>query len=128
MPVALIAVSRPLAPRTLIELPHDYTDLVNQAAKFRCPSVKGDGMTCSQVTMCLVCGEFLCAQSYCCQKSFNGENVGSCTYHVYYCGGNSGIFFRVRECQLMYLTATKRGCIKAAPYVDEFGETDWGFK
>lgn len=47
---------------------------------------------------------------------------------MFHCGGNSGIFLRIRECNLVLLTASKRGCHKAAPYVDEFGETDQGFR
>jgi E3 ubiquitin-protein ligase UBR2 len=29
---------------------------------------------------------------------------------------------------VVFLTSPKRGCFKAAPYVDEFGETDAGFR
>ncbi|CAD5207002.1 unnamed protein product [Bursaphelenchus okinawaensis] len=128
LPQALTKVDRPLKPRTLVELPHDYTDLVNMAAQYRCPSVKTDGMCGAVVTMCLVCGDLLCSQSYCCQRNIKGEQVGSCTYHMYYCSGKTGIFLRIRECQVIFLTASKRGCIKSAPYVDQFGETDWGFR
>lgn len=128
MPGALLAVRRPVEPRLLVDLPYDYTDLVNRAAQFRCPSVKTDGMSGSMVNMCLVCGELLCSQGYCCQKMLGRKPIGSCTYHMLYCTGNSGMFLRIRECQVIFLTSSKRGCIKTAPYVDEFGETDWGFR
>ena len=45
-----------------------------------------------------------------------------------HCGGSTGIFLRIRDCQIILLTANKRGCLRPAPYVDEFGETDQGFK
>ncbi|KAI6183003.1 E3 ubiquitin-protein ligase [Aphelenchoides bicaudatus] len=128
LPGAQVNVIRPMKPRLLIDLPDDYSELINKAARFRCPAIKSNELTGPITTMCLLCGELLCSQSYCCQKTFNHESVGSCSYHMLHCGGNSGIFLRIRECNLVFLTSSKRGCHKAAPYVDEFGETDQGFR
>lgn len=47
---------------------------------------------------------------------------------MFHCGGNSGVFLRIRDCNLVFLTTGKRGCHKPAPFVDEFGETDPGFR
>ncbi|KAI6219878.1 E3 ubiquitin-protein ligase [Aphelenchoides besseyi] len=128
VPGAQLNVIRPMAPRMLIDLPDDFSELINRAAKFRCPEMKIVGMNGPMTTMCLVCGEMICSQSYCCQRMFNHENVGACSYHMYHCGGNSGVFLRIRDCQLIFLTTSKRGCLRPTPYVDEFGETDQGFK
>lgn len=35
---------------------------------------------------------------------------------------------RIRDSQVILLTSRARGCFHAAPYVDEFGETDFGFR
>ena len=57
-------------PRQLVELPERYSDLVKQASTFLCPQRAGgreysDGQA---AMLCLVCGEMLCTNSYCCQK------------------------------------------------------------
>jgi hypothetical protein len=44
--------------------------------------------------MCLVCGEVVCSQSYCCQAELDGEAVGACTAHAHTCGARVGIFLR----------------------------------
>lgn len=36
--------------------------------------------------------------------------------------------FSIRDCYIVLLTNRMRGCIRAAPYVDEFGEVDQGFR
>uniref|UniRef100_A0A8R1IPE3 E3 ubiquitin-protein ligase n=1 Tax=Caenorhabditis japonica TaxID=281687 RepID=A0A8R1IPE3_CAEJA len=38
------------------------------------------------------------------------------------------MFLRVRDCSLVLMTTRKRGCFRPAPYVDEFGEVDQGFR
>ena len=58
-------------PRQLVELPERYSDLVKKASTFHCPQRSGgreysdDGQA---AMLCLVCGEMLCSNSYCCQK------------------------------------------------------------
>ncbi|CAJ0578381.1 unnamed protein product, partial [Mesorhabditis spiculigera] len=121
-------VRQPVSPRLLVDLPDDFSDLINVAAKFRCPSIPLEEMTASVPTMCMVCSEVLCSQSYCCQKHVEKEVLGACQYHMLHCTGNSGIFLRIRESQVVLLASKTRGCLKAAPYVDEFGETDVGFR
>lgn len=69
LPGAQLNVVRPMKPRTLIDLPDDYCELINRAAKFRCPAVKSNELNGPITTMCLLCGEMLCSQSYCCQKT-----------------------------------------------------------
>lgn len=119
----------PLMINKLVELPDDFSQLIKMAVNFKCPQV--DEMISTIPTLCLSCGEILCSQSYCCQKTINNRNVGACTYHLSRCHGSTGIFLRIRECQIIFLYVTadiSRGCFKPAPYVDEFGETDPGFR
>uniref|UniRef100_A0A914H4U2 E3 ubiquitin-protein ligase n=1 Tax=Globodera rostochiensis TaxID=31243 RepID=A0A914H4U2_GLORO len=127
----LIALHLPLRVNTLIELPNDYSELVKMTVNFRCPEVKE--LTSTIPTLCLNCGEMLCSQGYCCQKMVDGHSVGACNAHMSRCQSSSGVFLRIRECQIICLLVTgggelTRGCFKAAPYVDEFGETDPGFR
>ncbi|GMR54164.1 hypothetical protein PMAYCL1PPCAC_24359 [Pristionchus mayeri] len=118
---------QPARARELISLPKDFSDLITVAAKFRCPSIPLDEKS-TMPTMCLLCGQLLCSQSYCCQKFVNKDNVGACMQHLPTCSGGTGMFLRIRDCYIVLLTNRLRGCIRAAPYVDEFGEVDQGFR
>lgn len=111
--------------RQLIDLPEDYSDLINSVSSFTCPNnVRDDSRN---PTMCLVCGEILCSQSFCCQKELDKSSVGSCTYHVHTCGAGIGVFLRIRESEILLLGMNK-GCFIPAPYLDEYGETDQGLR
>uniref|UniRef100_A0A8C3SW66 E3 ubiquitin-protein ligase n=1 Tax=Chelydra serpentina TaxID=8475 RepID=A0A8C3SW66_CHESE len=110
----------------LIDLPDDYSCLINQASNFSCPKSGGDKSRAP--TLCLVCGTMLCSQSYCCQTELEGEDVGACTAHTYACGSGVGIFLRVRECQVLFLAGKTKGCFYAPPYLDDYGETDQGLR
>ncbi|XP_065213791.1 E3 ubiquitin-protein ligase UBR2 [Planococcus citri] len=112
--------------RRLIQLPDDYSELINSVSMFTCPN--SDREDSRNPTVCLVCGTILCSQSYCCQKELNGVMVGACAYHAQYCGAGAGIFLRMRECEILLLSCFNRGCFLAPPYVDEYGETDQGLR
>jgi len=79
-------------------------------------------------SMCLVCGEVVCSHSYCCQVELDRVSVGACTAHAHSCCAGAGIFLRVRECKIIMLTGRTRGCFVAAPYLDQYGESDQGLK
>lgn len=49
----------------LVQLPDDYSELINTVSMFTCPN--SDHEDSRNPTMCLVCGAMLCSQSYCCQ-------------------------------------------------------------
>ncbi|XP_045481079.1 E3 ubiquitin-protein ligase UBR1 [Harmonia axyridis] len=110
----------------LIELPVDYSELINSVSSFTCP--KSDHEDARNPTMCLVCGEILCSQSYCCQTDLNKIMVGACNYHAHICSADVGIFLRVRDCEILLLASPHRGCFMPAPYLDSYGETDQGLK
>lgn len=67
MPVKFIP--QPHLVNRLIDLPHDYSELVDRVSNFTCPSIKNEDSRTP--TMCLVCGVMLCSQNYCCQRDLN---------------------------------------------------------
>lgn len=109
----------------LIPLPEDYSDLINSVSDFSCPNDEREEL--KTPTMCLICGEILCGQSYCCQPELDERPVGTCTYHTFQCSAEVGIFLRIRDCQVVYLSRNK-GCFVYPPYLDEYGETDMGLR
>lgn len=119
-------VKDPLKVNKLIELPDDYSELINTISMFTCPN--SDREDSRNPTMCLVCGEMLCSQSYCCQTEINKTAVGACTYHASKCGDGVGMFLRVRECEILFLRSPNRGSFVCPPYLDEYGETDQGLR
>lgn len=74
--------------------------------------------------MCLVCGQMLCCDAFCCKETVHGRNVGSCTAHAYKCGAGTGIFLRVRDCVVLLINGIGKGCFYPSPYLDAYGETD----
>lgn len=65
----------------------------------------------------------------CAQVSARGgvtEHVGAVVAHAAQCGSGSGVFLRVRDCELLLLAAAapSRGAMLPAPYLDTYGETD----
>lgn len=121
----LQVIHEPLPVNRLIDLPTDYSELINAVSSFTCPNSDEDSRN---PTMCLVCSEILCSQSYCCQTELNKTPVGACNYHAHKCGAGIGIFLRVRECEILYLATPQRGCFISAPYLDDYGETDQGLR
>ncbi|XP_068183041.1 E3 ubiquitin-protein ligase UBR2 isoform X1 [Antennarius striatus] len=119
-------VQFPRESNRLIDLPEDYSVLINQASSFTCPRSGGDKARAP--TLCLVCGSLLCSQSYCCQTEVEGEDVGACTAHTFTCGAGLGLFLRVRESQVLFVAGKTKGCFYPPPYLDDYGETDQGLK
>lgn len=121
-----VLVRFPRESNRLINLPEDYSILINQASSFTCPRSGGDKSRAP--TLCLVCGCMLCSQSYCCQTEVDGEDVGACTAHTFTCGAGVGLFLRVRESQVLFVAGKTKGCFYPPPYLDDYGETDPGLK
>lgn len=112
--------------KRFIDLPDDYSDLINSVSSFTCPNNDRDDTR--NPSMCLVCGDILCSMTYCCQKEMiNSQTVGACTYHAHECGADVGIFLRIRDCEIVLLGLSK-GSLMSAPYLDEYGETDQGLR
>ncbi|VDK50488.1 unnamed protein product [Anisakis simplex] len=93
-------VNQPVLENRLVKLPQDFADLINDASTFKCPSIQMDEHVSSIPTLCL-----------------------KIKLNLIFCS-----FDRIRDSQVILLTSRARGCFHAAPYVDEFGETDFGFR
>lgn len=94
----------------LIQLPEEYTTLINSVAHFTCPTSRS--YECRYPTMCLICGEIVCAQNYCCQRMVGigkDEPIGAANFHARQCGAGMSIFLRIRDCKIMLLTTEGRG-------------------
>jgi len=59
----------------LVQLPDDYSELINTVSMFTCPN--SDHEDSRNPTMCLVCGAMLCSQSYCCQTEVKRATVSN---------------------------------------------------
>jgi E3 ubiquitin-protein ligase UBR2 len=70
------------------------------------------------------------------QKELFNKRIGSCAAHAFKCGTSACAFLRVAECQVMYVQLSiasqddvqVRGSFAAAPYIDQYGETDMGLR
>ncbi|XP_035281219.1 E3 ubiquitin-protein ligase UBR1 isoform X2 [Anguilla anguilla] len=115
-------IAYPRKQNRLIDLPEDYSALLNQACHFQCPKSSDEDR--KHPTLCLFCGAMLCSQSPCCQEQMDGEDVGACTAHAATCGAGVGMFLRIRECEVVLMASKTRGSTYPAPYLDDYGETD----
>jgi E3 ubiquitin-protein ligase UBR2 len=123
---SFIPLEIPVRRRSLIELPENYLSLLSKADQFKCPnSVSKESKS---PALCLACGTIVCSQSPCCELQLDRVKAGGCTVHARRCGGDNGIFLRLRKCQIILLSDVKRGVLLPAPYVDEYGECDEGLK
>lgn len=102
-----IGLKQPHRINTLEQLPHDFMDLMNSLSSFTCPNSKGEESR--SPCLCLVCGQVICSQNYCCQKLLKKEMIGACTYHALHCGAGTGLFLRVRDCKMLLLAGRGRG-------------------
>ncbi|KAG7466311.1 hypothetical protein MATL_G00163480 [Megalops atlanticus] len=118
----LPVIRYPRKQNRLIDLPEDYSALLNQACHFQCPRSSDDER--KHPTLCLFCGAMLCSQSLCCQEQLDGAEVGACTAHAATCGAGVGMFLRIRECEVVLMASKTRGSTHPAPYLDDYGETD----
>uniref|UniRef100_A0AAV2JE81 E3 ubiquitin-protein ligase n=1 Tax=Knipowitschia caucasica TaxID=637954 RepID=A0AAV2JE81_KNICA len=118
----LQTVRYPRRRNRLIDLPDDYSALLNQASHFQCPKSMDDER--KHPTLCLCCGTMLCSLSSCCLSQVDGEDVGACTAHAATCGAGVGMFLRIRECEIVLRASKTRGSTYPAPYLDDYGETD----
>ncbi|KAJ1666955.1 E3 ubiquitin-protein ligase ubr1 [Coemansia sp. RSA 1646] len=105
---------------SLVELPDRFEDLFERSAKAFCPRCNG---VPSDPALCLLCGTFICAQSFCCEE----DGIGECNMHMKTCGGSVGMYLLVKKCGLLLLHHDN-GCFMSAPYLDQHGEVDLGLK
>ncbi|PVV02036.1 hypothetical protein BB560_003520 [Smittium megazygosporum] len=115
----LIPISMPSV-YSLVKLPHNFETLFEMSYKaycMKCKSIPPDPC------LCLICGRFVCAQSFCCLS----DDMGECNLHMQLCGGTTGFYLPVKKCALLMLN-NQNGCFIQAPYLDIHGEVDLGMK
>eukprot|EP01088_Endostelium_zonatum_P016813 TRINITY_DN469_c1_g1_i1.p1 TRINITY_DN469_c1_g1~~TRINITY_DN469_c1_g1_i1.p1 ORF type:complete len:721 (-),score=243.97 TRINITY_DN469_c1_g1_i1:56-2170(-) len=105
-----------------IELPTQFRDVFNAFSDKACKNcntkpVGGSG------SVCLVCGEFVCAMRECCSQ--NG--LGELFRHTLKCGGGNGVYIMV-SASTFFVISDDRSCFWGSPYVDKFGEEDLFFE
>ena len=100
-------IKQPHTTNKLIDLPEDYTELIDNVARLPCPSSDSYDSRCP--TLCLVCGAMLCSNSFSCQKDVDGENYGACSYHTIECGAGVGIYLRTSDCRILLLAGKSKG-------------------
>ncbi|KAI8645793.1 hypothetical protein BD408DRAFT_480312 [Parasitella parasitica] len=107
-------------PIHLVALPKQLDRLFDESMKRVCR--KCDTIP-SDPALCLFCGTFVCAQSFCCAEDEEGE----CNLHTLECGGEIGAFLSVKKCVLILLH-NGNGWFMNAPYLDTHGEVDQGLR
>ncbi|KAI8969011.1 hypothetical protein BDF20DRAFT_916425 [Mycotypha africana] len=105
-------------PLHLVALPERLDSLFAESMKRVCQKC---GTVPSDPALCLLCGTFVCAQSFCCAEDEEGE----CNLHTLECGGEIGLFLSVKRCVLIMLH-NGNGWFMNAPYLDPHGEVDQG--
>uniref|UniRef100_H2ZUK3 E3 ubiquitin-protein ligase n=1 Tax=Latimeria chalumnae TaxID=7897 RepID=H2ZUK3_LATCH len=106
------AIRYPRKRNKLMQLPEDYSCLLNQASHFKCPRSADDER--KHPVLCMFCGVMLCSQNTCCQETVDGEEVGSCTAHTISCGAGIGMFLRVRHIKTAMRLVS--ACFLSTPY------------
>ncbi|EPQ32173.1 uncharacterized protein PFL1_00370 [Pseudozyma flocculosa PF-1] len=107
----------------LAKLPTDLAVLLQDTQKRICKNCK---KVPAEPALCLLCGEILCYQSFCCQQEDNEER-GECNYHTDVCGGAIGVYFKVKSNVIMLLYQGN-GTYNYSPYLDSHGEIDIGLR
>lgn len=106
----------------LVDLPDDLATLVqqtNQRLCQRCMKVPADP------ALCLLCGSIVCYQSHYSQAD-DGKR-GECNMHTDECGGDVGLFFKIRTNVILAL-CKGNGTFIMSPYLDSHGEVDIGLR
>ncbi|KAI8087544.1 hypothetical protein BDF21DRAFT_491976 [Thamnidium elegans] len=117
----LVTISLDLpTPIYLVALPKRLDRLFDESMRRVCQKC---GTVPSDPALCLFCGTFVCAQSFCCAEDEEGE----CNLHTLECGGEIGIFLSVKRCVLILLH-NGNGWFYNAPYLDPHGEVDQGLR
>ncbi|KAI9489596.1 hypothetical protein BDB00DRAFT_610159 [Zychaea mexicana] len=107
-------------PLYLIPLPSKLEDLIDESMRRVCTKC---GSLPSDPAVCLLCGTFVCTQSFCCAEDEEGE----CNLHSQECGGEIGLFLSVKRC-VAILLHNGNGWFVNAPYLDPHGEVDQGLR
>jgi len=112
----------------LLTLPREYTKLhaqvMSKIAAFRSsqpvdaqnPAAEGKVPEFDHPALCLVCATVL-----------DAGGRGQCAAHTMACGGETGVYFLLQECQVL-INQGPRGVYYASPYIDCYGESQHSFR
>ncbi|GAA5940730.1 uncharacterized protein JCM15063_006345 [Sporobolomyces koalae] len=106
----------------LLGLPQHLDTLVASALNRKCRRCQ---QSPENPAICLLCGQLVCCQSFCCMAGEEEAQHGECNEHMWTCGGSVGIFFLVKRNVILYLH-TDKGAFTQPPYLDSHGEVDNG--
>ncbi|KAK6042279.1 hypothetical protein COOONC_20216 [Cooperia oncophora] len=96
-------VRQPIRATQLVDLPYDFSEVIHLASAFKC-HVNSTGEMLPTCQQCVWSVDRFCALKATVVRS------------------------RIRDCAIVLMTTRNRGCFRPAPYVDEFGEADQGFR
>ena len=102
-------------PKILIPLPAQYDELVIKYNSIKC---KNCGLIPTEPSVCLFCGELVCARSHCC---FKGK--GECNQHYRKCCPTLGLFLMIRRSSILVLLENV-GFTISAPFLTKHFEVD----
>ncbi|KAJ1507793.1 hypothetical protein HMI56_007610 [Coelomomyces lativittatus] len=108
-----------LTPYSLFPLPNAYENLLLQKSQFVCPQCD---LTPSSVGMCLICGQFVCLQGFCCMNPTTQK--GEANTHKEVCSGEQGLFLDFSH-NLIFILFLEHGRFlpHLALYLDSHGES-----
>ncbi|KDN52254.1 hypothetical protein K437DRAFT_243984 [Tilletiaria anomala UBC 951] len=106
----------------LVNLPDDLATLLQETQQRVCKRCK---QVPTDPALCLLCGEIVCYQSFCCQSE-DGKR-GECNRHMDECSGAVGIYFKVKT-NVVLLLYEQNGTFLFSPYLDSHGEVDIGLR
>ncbi|KAM0748688.1 hypothetical protein T439DRAFT_316609 [Meredithblackwellia eburnea MCA 4105] len=106
----------------LVGLPLQLDTLAAESLRRVCDRCK---QVPAEPAMCLLCGQIVCNQSFCCMDGEEEAQHGECNMHMWTCGGSVGIFFLIKKNAVLYLY-TDKGTFATPPYLDSHGEVDPG--
>ncbi|CAF3756931.1 unnamed protein product [Rotaria socialis] len=138
-------VKYPILVNELHSLPREYIDLMNQVSQGVAP-YKYARDEARSPCICLTCGDVVVRSSSSSTATVPhlmttnnlistllnmDQTMGPCNTHTQHCCGSIGLYLRVKECSLLLLSIINdgrinktRGTFMAAPYLDDYGETD----
>ncbi|KAJ9477110.1 E3 ubiquitin-protein ligase UBR1 [Pseudozyma hubeiensis] len=120
-------------PTLLLEHPHIYelaklpADLATLLQDTRRRPCKKCGNVPSEPALCLLCGDVVCLQSFCCQSEDDGER-GEGNQHMDTCGGSVGVYFKIKSNLVLLLYQGNGTFHFLSPYLDSHGEIDVGLR
>uniref|UniRef100_V5EW11 E3 ubiquitin-protein ligase n=2 Tax=Kalmanozyma brasiliensis (strain GHG001) TaxID=1365824 RepID=V5EW11_KALBG len=120
-------------PTLLLEHPHIYelaklpADLATLLQDTRRRPCKKCGNVPPEPALCLLCGDVVCLQSFCCQSEDDGER-GECNQHMDACGGAIGAYFKIKSNLVLLLYQGNGTFHFLSPYLDSHGEIDVGLR